>query len=238
VGLPVLSPNPSSLNPNCAQGYNAASQSFTIQNAGDGTLNYVINKDVDWFAVTPASGASSGEQDTITVNYDTSGLAAGTYTGAIILTAPGASGSPRTIQVTLTVTAVPTITASAGANGTISPAGAVTVTPGDSQTFTITPNSGYYVVDVLVDGASVGAVTTYTFSNVTANHTIAATFSNIPHTITASAGSHSTISPTGSVNVTHGASPDLHHRPRRRLPRGRRPGGRRLRGCGHHLHLQ
>ena len=69
-----------------------------------------------------------------------------------------------------------TITASAGANGSIAPSGAVVVTQGASQAFTITPNSGYHVAGVTVDGASAGAVTSYTFTNVTANHTIAATF--------------------------------------------------------------
>ena len=49
-----------------------------------------------------------------------------------------------------------TITASAGANGTISPSGAVTVSYGASQSFTITPNSGYHVADVKVDGVSQG----------------------------------------------------------------------------------
>jgi uncharacterized repeat protein (TIGR02543 family) len=74
-----------------------------------------------------------------------------------------------------------TITASAGANGSISPSGAVSVNHGSDQAFTITPNTGYSVSNVLVDGISVGAVTGYTFSNVTANHTIAASFS--PNTL-------------------------------------------------------
>ena len=69
-----------------------------------------------------------------------------------------------------------TITASAGSGGSISPSGAVSVSNGTSKTFTITPNSGYRVANVLVNGTSVGALTTYTFSNVTANRTIAATF--------------------------------------------------------------
>ena len=69
-----------------------------------------------------------------------------------------------------------TITASAGTGGTISPSGSVGVNAGSNQTFTITPSSGYTVSGVTVDGSSVGAVTSYTFSNVTANHTINATF--------------------------------------------------------------
>ena len=71
-----------------------------------------------------------------------------------------------------------TITASAGAHGTISPSGSVVVSGGTSTTFTITPNASYHVSDVLVDGASVGRVTSYLFSSVTATHSISATFAS------------------------------------------------------------
>ena len=69
-----------------------------------------------------------------------------------------------------------TIIASAGNNGSISPSGEVSVTKGDSQTFTITPDSGYQISDVKVDDESVGAVSSYTFWNVDANHIINASF--------------------------------------------------------------
>ncbi|MCH8170308.1 MAG: T9SS type A sorting domain-containing protein [Bacteroidetes bacterium] len=69
-----------------------------------------------------------------------------------------------------------TITSSVGANGSIDPVGAVSVNNGVDQSFTITPNTGYLVADVLVDGNSVGAVTSYTFTNVLTDHTISATF--------------------------------------------------------------
>jgi hypothetical protein len=69
-----------------------------------------------------------------------------------------------------------TITASAGSNGSISPSGTVIVNAGDSRDFTITPDSGYAISDVTVDGQSVGALSTYTFSNVSADHSITATF--------------------------------------------------------------
>lgn len=69
-----------------------------------------------------------------------------------------------------------TIRASAGANGTISPAGWTSVGEGGEQTFTITPDAGYAVAKVLVDGRSVGAVSSYTFRNVTQDHTIEAVF--------------------------------------------------------------
>jgi hypothetical protein len=69
-----------------------------------------------------------------------------------------------------------TITASAGANGSIDPSGDVTVDYGSSQTFDITADPGYHVADVLVDDASVGAVISYEFTNVTTDHAISATF--------------------------------------------------------------
>jgi hypothetical protein len=69
-----------------------------------------------------------------------------------------------------------TVTAAAGANGKISPSGAVSVDGGGIQGFTLAPDANYHVADVLVDGTSVGAVMSYTFSNVAANHTITATF--------------------------------------------------------------
>ncbi len=70
------------------------------------------------------------------------------------------------------------ITASAGANGTISPSGTVNITQGTDQIFTFTPNSGYHVVDVIVDGSSVGRVPSYTFSTVSGAHTISASFAS------------------------------------------------------------
>ncbi len=70
-----------------------------------------------------------------------------------------------------------TLTASAGTNGTISPSGSLTANYGGSQTYAINPATGFNVANVLVDGVPVGAVTSYTFSSVTANHTISAAFS-------------------------------------------------------------
>ena len=70
-----------------------------------------------------------------------------------------------------------TITATAGSGGTISPSGAVGVAQGANQTFTITANAGSTVTGVTVDGVAQGAIASYTFTNVTASHTISATFS-------------------------------------------------------------
>ncbi len=69
-----------------------------------------------------------------------------------------------------------TITATAGEGGTISPDGQVTVEAGKDQSFTITAHEGFVIADVLVDGQSVGAVDSYTFTAVDADHTISVTF--------------------------------------------------------------
>lgn len=69
-----------------------------------------------------------------------------------------------------------TIIATAGDHGSIQPSGIVNVNYGQNQSFTITPDFGYEVEDVLVDGESVGPVTEYTFGQVIEDHTIEATF--------------------------------------------------------------
>lgn len=80
-----------------------------------------------------------------------------------------------------------TITSSAGENGTISPLGSIIVNAGDSQSFTMTPAVGFKIADVVVDGTSVGAVSSYGFSGVSSNHTIHATFSELASTSALSA---------------------------------------------------
>ena len=101
-----------------------------------------------------------------------------------------------------------TIIASASNGGTITPDGDVSVNCGESKTFAIAANTGYFISDVTVDGESVGTQNSYTFSNVTTNHTISATFLEIPEgqiviTINADAEGGS-VSPTGTQIVTEG----------------------------------
>ena len=75
-----------------------------------------------------------------------------------------------------TVTPSYTVSASAGEGGSISPSGKTSVDKGDDLTFAITPDEGYVVDDVLVDGVSVGSVTSYTLRDVAKSHTISASF--------------------------------------------------------------
>jgi hypothetical protein len=99
-----------------------------------------------------------------------------------------------------------TIVATAHPNGTVTPSGSVIVADAGSQSFTISPNTGYFISDVQVDSVSVGAVPSYTFSNVVANHTIDGFFGILTYTISATAGAHGTISPPGVVTLNYGSS--------------------------------
>ena len=89
---------------------------------------------------------------------------------------PNFEGMTGTINVMRENLDIYTITASAGEGGSITPEGAVEVVTGHSQTFAIAANEGYEVADVVVDGTSQGAVTSYTFDDVTADHTIEVSF--------------------------------------------------------------
>ncbi len=157
--------------------------------------------------VTPAGGS----QITVGLNYafrisDTTL----NYWGVFVDSGSGGAGSVSVCNFSATGGGSNsfTITASAGSGGSISPSGAVSVAQGANQSFSITANSGFTVSSVSVDGASVGAVTSYNFSNVQANHTISASFAAVTtnFTITASAGANGSISPSGSVSVAQGAS--------------------------------
>jgi uncharacterized repeat protein (TIGR02543 family) len=130
----------------------------------------------------------------------------------------GSTVNPRTdVNVTADISvtsifAVDTfdITASAGANGSIDPSGSVSVNYGSTQSFTINPITGYHVLDVLVDGGSVGAVSSYAFTNVTANHTVAASFGTNSYVLTADAtGSGSISKSPDQTSYDHGISIQL-----------------------------
>ena len=150
-----------------------------------------------------ASFGSSGGAGNVTVNAPAGcawsfsappswlTLTSGTGNGSVMYSvAPNNDTSSRTANLTIagrafTVTQSGltqyTITASAGMGGSSSPSGPVNVTQGRSQTFAIAANSAYTISDVKVDGVSQGAVSSYMFSKVTANHTITASFAVKTH---------------------------------------------------------
>ncbi len=168
-------------------------------------------------SATITNGAASGTPPTVVsatyVNPTTINLVLNTTSATANLTGQkytlnitnpdGQTSSAAVVKVNLNGF---TISASAGAGGTISPSGAVLVTPGGNQTFAITPGACFNIGDVLVDGASVGAVATYTFTNVTATHTISASFAIKTFTVSTSVTGPGTITPGGAVSVNCGSN--------------------------------
>ncbi len=119
------------------------------------------------FAITPNSGYVVAD---VRVN-NTSVGAVPSYTFSNVRSNQAIAASFTAVTPTTY-----TINASTGSNGSISPSGTVSVTAGTSRSFAITPNSGYVVADVRVNNTSVGAVPSYTFSNVRSNQAITASF--------------------------------------------------------------
>ncbi|OGP71564.1 MAG: hypothetical protein A2W09_05650, partial [Deltaproteobacteria bacterium RBG_16_50_11] len=101
--------------------------------------------------------------------------------------AGGDSGNSNEAQVTLRTS---TISATADPNGNIVPQGNISIYYGADQTFTITPDMGYHVAGVSIDGPNMGVLSTYTFNNVTSDHAIHATFEINPPKISVSPSSH------------------------------------------------
>jgi hypothetical protein len=142
---------------------NAVTDAFHLSNSSGTNLSGNVNVPATggyqtWATVTANVTLPAGQQ-ILTLNQDTGG-------GVWNINYMGFAQQIPTF----------TITASAGSGGSISPSGTVTVNQGANQSFTITPNSGYSISSVTVDGANQGVITSYTFSNVQAAHTISAAF--------------------------------------------------------------
>ncbi len=163
----------------------------TITPSGDVSVAYGANQS---FTITPNTGYHIA--DVVVDQISVGAVVSYTFTNVTTTHAISTSFAINTY----------TITSSAGSNGSISPSGSVVVNYGSTQTFTITPNSCYHVDSVLVDGVNQGAITSYTFTNVIANHAIRSVYAINQYTITASAGVNGTISPSGTVNLNCGSN--------------------------------
>ncbi len=169
----------------------SAGDNGSISPSGSTSLNYNGSQG---YTITPATGYHVADV-----------LVDGGSVGAVTSYTFSSVTATHTIIASFAINTY-NITSSAGDNGSISPSGSTSVNYNDSQAYTITPATGYHVADVLVDGASVGAVTSYTFSSVTATHTIAASFAINTYNITSSAGDNGSISPNGSTSVNYNGS--------------------------------
>jgi hypothetical protein len=155
--------------------YFSANGSTSSSIAVTSNQSWTVSDNASWLTTSITSGSNNGTF-TMTAAANTSVSSR----GATVTVAGG--GLIRTVSITQDGIPTYIITATAGSNGSISPNGNVTVNQGGSKTFTFTPNSGYAIDQVLVDGvdnSTAKATGYYTFSNVNANHTIEVMFSSI-----------------------------------------------------------
>ena len=189
-----------------------------MQDSSVEAFTYTIQIPVPKYAVTVTNGSGTGqyaqgETVTITAGAAPSGqqfkeweVVSGTITLASSTSETTTFTMPtEAVSVKANYEAIPvtgyTITATAGANGSITPSGAVGVAAGGSQTFTISPSSGYVIDTLKVDGLEVTATTSYTFSDVKANHTIEVTFKQESQTPDVTAPSITTQPGNATVKV-------------------------------------
>lgn len=168
---------------------------ITVKNTGDQNLTNVVVTDSMWSNGTKITVSGVNDPVTLTDNSYTIGsltekaIVTITYTYTVTEADVKAEKVTNNVSVksketpggeeggtTTDVVGDYTIEASSGANGRIAPDGSVKVAAGADKTFTITADAGYHISDVTVDGVSKGAVSSYTFKDVRANHTIHATF--------------------------------------------------------------
>jgi YVTN family beta-propeller protein len=147
-------------------------------------------------------------------DVDADGIAVGSViatNGGTLTDVPGnnavltLNGVASTAAVIVNAPVTFTVTPSAGANGTISPATPQTIAQGSTTSFTLTPAAGYTAsVGGTCGGALVGP--TYTTAAITANCTVAATFTQITRTVTPSAGANGTITPASPQTIAQGST--------------------------------
>jgi len=88
-------------------GASPVSQSLWLRNDGDGTLTWSVSDDADWLSLAPLSGTSAGEMDEAVLSVDIGGMSAGSYSATITIEAAGATNTPQTAPVSLTINPPP-----------------------------------------------------------------------------------------------------------------------------------
>jgi hypothetical protein len=106
VADPTIGYSPSSFGFTAMEGgSDPATQTLSIWNSGGETLDWVVSADALWLSLSPTSGSSTGETDQVTASVDISGMSSGSYSAIITISASGATNTPQTVPVNLTISA-------------------------------------------------------------------------------------------------------------------------------------
>ena len=162
---------------NPASGTYTENQSVTLTSSTEGATIYYTT---DGSEPTLSGGVPGGNTQEYTAPIAVTGTEGQSITTVIKAMAVKSGMQDSSVETFTYTIQIPvteyTINSTAGANGSITPGGAVKVAKGDNQTFTISPSSGYVIDTLKVDGLEVTATTSYTFSEVNSNHTIEVNF--------------------------------------------------------------
>ena len=162
---------------NPASGTYTENQSVTLTSSTEGATIYYTT---DGSEPTLSGGVPGGNTQEYTAPIAVTGTEGQSITTVIKAMAVKSGMQDSSVETFTYTIQIPvteyTINSTAGANGSITPGGAVKVAKGDNQTFTISPSSGYVIDTLKVDGSEVTATTSYTFSDVNTDHTIEVTF--------------------------------------------------------------
>jgi len=147
---PIISFSPASFSFSVAQGGSPpADETLEIWNSGCGVLNWSLTDDAEWLSQNSTSGSSTGENDTVVLSADTTGMSDGDYSANITITSPGASNSPQTVPVTLYVGGKFTITSLDVTPQQVPPGQPVTVS---AQVTNTGGSEGSHTVNLSVNG--------------------------------------------------------------------------------------
>jgi len=172
----------------------SAGQGGSVTPSGNTTVNYGSQVTIN---ITPATGYRISQ---VLIDNIASG-ALTTYTFSNISTNHFLSAS--FVPITFTINAL------SGNGGSISIPGTTTVIYGSEIIYTFLPDAGYRISDVKIDGISLGPLSSYTFSNITGNHTIEASFSVMTYSITVESTAGGSVNPGDLEGINHGSSVDL-----------------------------
>lgn len=117
--LPEIELSVETIQRSAAHGGSLPDDSFTVRNAGSGTVSYTIASDAGWVSVTPAEGTSTSEADTISVKYALAGLALGSHTATLTVSDPSAVNSPQTLTINLQIVESPAMRADRDHDGDV-----------------------------------------------------------------------------------------------------------------------
>jgi hypothetical protein len=162
----------------------SAPQTLTVTNKGTGALQIGqigrsgVNPEDFSIAGDTCSNRTLPSLETCTVDVVFAPQTAGEKSATVAFPSNDPETPVLSVPLSSTATAAYHIIASAGPGGSISPSGVISVNQGETWNFTMTPDEGFFVADLLVDGVSVGALTRYDFTDIGADHTIEVAFAS------------------------------------------------------------